>query len=270
MRTPEGFSENTQLESALRKDHLQQLQETPVPKERPKLLIDVTTLTGDAGTGKSATIRSLSRLMYIPRSRIFQAGEEFRRQIREITGHEVLDYEKRSVNIDRDIDGRMTEFMRNSPEVGSVIVDGRLAGFIAKKLVSDEIAGNNKDPLRIISILLEAEEEIRAGRVLRRDIKTNADLTIEEVREKIRHRASRDLQQWRRAYPGLAEIDPLDKDLVDSNGNRVYDLVIDTGPLKVPEVVGTIYNYLLEHGHIGLTNEENPEFPSRGTIFDAA
>ena len=234
-------------------------------KERPQLLIDVFTLTGHPGTGKTATVGSLSRLLYIPRSRIFQAGEEFRKLIRKDTGHEVLDFAEREVELDIKLDSRMTEFMQNSTETGLAIAEGRLAGWIAKKLVGNEIAG--KRPPNIISILLEADEEIRAQRVLKRDRKKNPNLTIEEVREKITNRAARDLEQWRKAYPELANIDPLNPNLLDQNGKRVYDLVIDTDYLKVSEVVGTIYNYLLENQLVSMRTEESLTLSTKGQIF---
>ena len=231
-------------------------------KERPQLLIDVLTLTGHPGTGKTSTIKALSPLLHIPKSRIFQAGEEFRALMKE----DVLDYAKRSVNLDRELDSRMTEFMRNSLNAKPVIAEGRLAAWIAKRLVSDQIAGQNSDPLRVVSALLKADPETKAQRVFGRDGKKNPDLTIEEVREKNVHRATMDLRQWRKAYPELAEIDPLDSDLLDQNGEKVYDLIIDTGHLKVPEVVGTIYAFLLENGYVA-TKDENTTLSPHGQIY---
>lgn len=234
-------------------------------KEKPQVLLDVLTLTGYAGTGKSATIRSLAPPLDVPKSRIFQAGEMFREMIREDTGQEVLDFAERSVQLDIELDNRMTEFMRNSREVGLTIVEGRLAGWIAKRLVS-EAKRQKRKSLHVLSVILGAEEEIRVGRVLKRDIRKNPNLTFEEVWAKTRNRADKDLEQWRKAYPELAEIDPLDPELVDQNGNRVYDLVVDTDHLRVHQVVGTIYNFLLENGKV----KDGNSLPPHGTIFDAA
>src|SRR3989344_3865186 len=134
-------------------------------KEGPRLLVDVFTLTGHPGTGKTATLigrDGLAPLLHIPKARIFQAGEEFRRERRRSTGKEVLGFAVRSIHVDRELDSRMTEFMKNSLDTGTVIAEGRLAGWIAKKLIKEETEG--KKPLRIVSILLEAEEEIRVRR----------------------------------------------------------------------------------------------------------
>lgn len=240
-------------------------QETPVSKETPEVLLDVVTITGYAGTGKSALIRSLTPPLNVPKSRIFQAGEMFREMIREDTGQEVLDFAERSVQLDIELDNRMTEFMRNSREIGLTIVEGRLAGWIAKRLVS-EAKRQKRKSLNVLSVILEAGEEIRAGRVLKRDIRKNPNLTFEEVWAKTRNRADKDLEQWRKAYPELANLDPLDPELLDVNGHRVYDLRIDTDHLRVHQVAGTIYNHLLENGKVKAGNG----FPPHGTIFDAA
>lgn len=239
--------------------------ESLVSKEKPQLLLDVLTITGHPGTGKTATLKSLSENFGIPKERIFQAGEEIRSLIRQNSGLEVLDFGQRDIELDKAVDNRMTEFMKNSPEVGLTIIEGRLAGWIAKRLVS-EAKRQKRKSLHVSSFILEAEEEITVGRVLKRDIRKNPELTSEEVRVKIRNRAVKDLEQWRKAYPELANLDPLDPELLDTNGHRVYDLRINTDHLRVHQVVGRIYYHLLENRKVKAGNG----FPPQGTIFDAA
>ncbi|MBI2049382.1 AAA family ATPase [Candidatus Roizmanbacteria bacterium] len=239
-------------------------------KEKPELLIDVLTLTGHPGTGKTAAIRSFSKHLAIPNTRVFQAGVEIRKLVRQDSGLEVLDFGLRDIETDKTVDYRMTEFMKNSTELGPVITEGRLAGWIAKGLVR-EAKQKRKRSLGVVSIFLEAEEEIRARRVLKRDGKKSPELTLEKVLSKIKSRADKDLQHWRKAYPELANIDPLDPKLVDINGQNIYDLVINTDHLRVNQVVGEIYSFLIEKGFVETEKAEGNEvLPTQGQIYPDA
>ena len=110
--------------------------------------------------------------------------------------------------IDKELDDRQVELAKE----GSVILEGRVAGWIVMK--------NEIDAFKI---WLSAEPEVRAGRVSSRENKS-----VEEVTKEISTRESVERTRY---------LDVYQFDITDLS---FYDIVIDTAPLTPEQICDLI------------------------------
>lgn len=213
--------------------------------ERPGINFYVATLSGDPGTGTTATAELLSKVLGI---KFTERGEIFKRWDRrfgEKTG--VIGYAPRDVEVDKAMDRKTETIMRKSNDTRNpLLVESRLGGWIAKRL-QDE--GKIEAGPRI---LLTASDEIAAKRVQERESRKNASFnkTTEQVKADLAERRELDLEQWWKATPKMAGQNPMSPDFTYTNGERVYDIVINTDTLPVGQVVEIIYSQLLTRGYL--------------------
>jgi len=152
----------------------------------------VIAISGLHGAGKTTAARALVRkfgLMYISAGTVFrQMAEE-----RGMTLDEFSLYAERHPEIDRQVDRRTA----NAAKEGDVLIDARLAGWMAK----------GAD----VKILLTAPLELRVKRIARRERRRYEDVLTETKR-----RERSEAKRFKRFYD------------IDVNDHSMFDLVLNT------------------------------------------
>ncbi len=161
------------------------------------------TISGVPGSGKTTVAKLLAQRLGLPH---VYAGDLFRREAtrRGLTLEQFNALCEQDHSIDRQLDADMAERARR----GNVVLEGRLAGFLA--------AENRLDALKV---WLDADDEVRAHRVAEREQRDWREV-LEANR--IRHRS--DALRYRMIY-GF--------DLADT---QVYDVVLTTDQ-RTPEAL---------------------------------
>ena len=165
------------------------------------------TISGLPGSGKTTVARMVADALHLEH---VYAGDIFRRQA-EAEGLSLEEYARRA-ETDHSIDRRLDEQMRSRAKSGNVVLEGRLAAFMA-----DE-AG-----VPALRIFLDAPEEVRAMRI--------ADREGGDAAQRLRQTQAReasDARRYREIY-GFDYHDP-----------ARYDVVLHTGGLSPEEVAAAI------------------------------
>jgi cytidylate kinase len=159
------------------------------------------TISGDPGSGKTTVAKLLAAKLGLPH---VYAGDLYRREAerRALTLEEFNRLCERDHSIDRNLDAQMAERARH----GTVVLEGRLAGFIAKQ-----------ESLDALKVWLTASESVRAARVAKRE---GGD--SEQLREANRVRQRSDAARYREIYG------------FDLSDTSIYDVVLNTDE-RTPE-----------------------------------
>jgi predicted cytidylate kinase len=164
---------------------------------------------GLPGTGTTTACRKLAEVLDLPHH---YSGQIFRDMAKErnLTLAALGDLAERDPTIDRIIDDRQVELLRTGP----VILEGRLAGFLA-----------HRDAVDAYKVWFHAEPYVRAERITRReggDVEERmAEMRIREASERKRYLA----------YYGF-----------DVSDLGIYDLVVDSTDRTPLEVVEDVHN----------------------------
>ena len=161
------------------------------------------TISGVPGSGKTTVAQLLAQRLGLPH---VYAGDLYRREAkrRGLTLEQFNELAARDHSIDRQLDADMAARARQ----GNVVLEGRLAGYLA--------AQNRLDALKV---WLDASDEVRARRVAQREVRDWHEVL--EV-NRIRHRS--DSARYQAIY-GF--------DLADT---AVYDVVLSTDD-RTPEAL---------------------------------
>lgn len=169
----------------------------------------VITISGLHGTGKSTFARSISKSFGL---RHVSAGDLFR-QIADERGLTVSELSKLSSK-NRKIDDIIDERTKREARRGSVLLDGLLAGWMARKEAD-------------LKLFLTASEKVRIQRIARREgISFNAARRATLLREKLEKR------RFNRFYG------------IDINNTAIYDLTLNTGLLSVKANIDVIETFV--------------------------
>ncbi len=153
------------------------------------------TISGVPGSGKTTVAKLLAARLGLPH---VYAGDLYRQEAkrRGLSLEQFNELSERDHSIDRNLDARMADRARE----GNVVLEGRLAGFLA--------AENGLDALKV---WLDAGDEVRARRVAERE---GADWQAVLEENRARHRS--DAKRYKAIYG---------YDLADTG---VYDIVLVT------------------------------------------
>jgi cytidylate kinase len=165
------------------------------------------TISGLPGSGKTTVARLVAAALGLEH---VYAGDIFRRQA-EQHGMSLQEYVRRA-ETDHSIDRALDEQMRRRAEQGNAVLEGRLAAFMA-----DE-AG-----VPALRVFLDAEEEVRAERIVGRE---GGDAAA-RLRE-IQAREASDARRYREIYG------------FDYHDRSRYDLVLATDGQSPEELAAEI------------------------------
>ncbi len=169
------------------------------------------TISGLPGTGKTTVAKLLENRLGL---RYVYSGEIFRRLAKKYNMplEEFGLYCESHREIDEELDAYQLEVLRK----GNVIVEGRIAGWIAYR---------NKLPA--VKILLDASLVVRAKRIVKRE-RGDIDKRKQEILQREQCEATR-----YRTYYGI-----------DVKDTSIYDLIVDTGDKSPEQIVDIILQFL--------------------------
>lgn len=224
-------------------------------KERSWELTDcpVIIVSGPPGSGTTTASEVLAKKVGLRKNQIIKVGDKRRREYREQTGYEIFAGVDRDPIVDKETDNTTAEIIRRATTSKPVIIEGQLAGWIAKQ-VQDYVRNLDGRELQMARFQLSADEMVRARRVYNRlkqeDPEKHKDLTLEEVLEGNRDRYNRDLVAWEAAHPALHGINPHSHDSMDRDRHPIYDLAIDTTFMPQEVVLASLILHLADNRKI--------------------
>jgi len=165
------------------------------------------TISGTPGSGKSTVGRLLSEKIGL---KYVYSGDIFRKIAKKynMSLEEFGSYCEMHKEVDKELDDYQLEILRN----GNVIVEGRIAGWIAYR--------NNISALKVI---LDADIETRARRIVNRE---SGD--VEKRKQEMLNREKSEALRYKNYYN------------IDLKDTSIYDLVIDSADKTPDEIVNRI------------------------------
>jgi cytidylate kinase len=198
---------------------------------------DVLTISGYAGTGKTSAADDLNRR--IIGTHFIKVGQKVRAENADITNVEAA----KDVNIDLEQERLMLRTLNSSP----LILESRFGAVIGADIVRKF---KDKGP-RIVKVLTIAEESVRHQRLVKRTQAEDPTLTPDEI---VRHEIERDrkfVSRMNALYPYLLEGQhPFDPNLKAANGQKVYDVILDTTDIAKGKVIDELIRTLEQNGYI--------------------
>lgn len=167
----------------------------------------IITISGTPGSGKSTIGQLLNKKLGI--SYIY-SGEIFREKAKKykMSLEEFGRYCEKNIEIDKELDERQLNILKN----GNVILEGRLAGWIAKK--------NNINALKV---MITANIDIRVKRIIERE---NGEYNT-RLNEMLKREKSEE-KRYKKYYN------------IDIKDTSIYDLIIDSSFKKPEEIIDII------------------------------
>jgi len=167
------------------------------------------TISGNPGSGKSTVGKLLEKKIKI---KYIYSGKIFREIAKKyhMSLEEFLIYCEKNKEIDQELDNRQLEILQK----GNVILEGRLAGWIAHR--------NNIPALKII---LKANIDTRAKRIVKRE-----EGDIKKRKKEILDREKSEFNRYKKYYN------------IDLNDISIYDLIINSEGKTPEEIVDIIFD----------------------------
>ncbi|MEM3108192.1 MAG: AAA family ATPase [Candidatus Bathyarchaeia archaeon] len=167
---------------------------------------------GPHGTGKTTYAKGLAQTFDL---RHVSAGEAFRR-LAEDEGLTLQELAYKA-EMDPSIDRRIDEAVKREAELGSVVIDGQLAAWMA---------GDKAD----LKVYLTAPDKVRFERIARRD-----GLTLQEAERTTRIREEGEARRFRELYG------------IDVKDLSIYHLIVDTSLLSLEDTMKTLKNIVSDY-----------------------
>jgi predicted cytidylate kinase len=171
-------------------------------------------ISGPIGSGKTTVCELLAKKLGY---RMVVSGHIFRQMAKE-RGMSLADFgalAERDPSIDRELDQRMVDIAKAEDDI---IIEGRLAAYNLDRAGVDAF-----------KVLLDADVEIRAARVAKRETEDLKKAAVEML-----ERARSEALRYKKYYD------------IDINDDSVYDMVVDTSDLTPERVVDLIVTELQE------------------------
>jgi predicted cytidylate kinase len=169
------------------------------------------TISGTPGSGKSTVAQLLQKklnLSYVYSGMLFRnLADSYKMSLEEFGK-----FCEQHNQVDRQLDDQQVEILK----VGDVILEGRLSGWLAYK-----------NGVNAIKIMIDADEDTRAARIVNRE-----GGTINERKAEIRKREKSERKRYLQYYQF---------DLLDTS---IYDVVIDSSKKSPEEIVELIESLL--------------------------
>jgi cytidylate kinase len=187
------------------------------------------TISGLPGSGKTTVARLLSHRLGLPH---VYAGDLYRKAAveRGLTLEQFNELTERDHSIDRNLDEQMAAYARG----GGVVLEGRLAGFVAVQ-----------EGVDALKIWLTAGDEVRARRVAQRE---ERDWTVVLQQNRVRHDS--DAKRYRAIYG------------FDLNDTSIYDLVLSSDTQGPDALAETILSKCTEHFGSNGNTPSRPKEPA--------
>lgn len=206
---------------------------------------DVLTVSGSSGTGKTTVTGEIARRLDI--DTVVFVGQNFRNKMHGESEQPIIGYAERDIEVDARLDACQVDLIRNARRSKPLIIEGRLAGVIAKEEKSKHKMKGGEEEFSLTASLLLWSNDERFTRIARReklDYGTVKQLTLERERK--------DRERWSKLHPQLKESDPFNPKII-FDGFSVYDVVVDTSNMNVDDVIQKSLEGLEEKGFIGKT-----------------
>ncbi len=165
------------------------------------------TISGFPGTGTTTIAKLLEKKLGL---KYVYSGDIFRKMAKKykMSLEEFGNYCERHRDVDEQLDRYQLEILQK----GNVIVEGRMAGWLA-----------HRNHIPSTKVLLEADLETRASRIVKRE---KGD--IEKRKKEILKRENSEATRYKKYYN------------IDLDDTSIYDLVIDSSDKKPDEIVEII------------------------------
>lgn len=167
----------------------------------------IITLSGTPGSGKSTIGQLLKKKLNID---YVYSGEIFRDKAKKynMSLEEFGRYCEKNENIDKELDEKQLEILKK----GNVILEGRLAGWIAEK--------NN---IKALKIMINADLDTRVKRVIKRE-----NGNYKKRKNELLKREKSEETRYKKCYD------------IDLKDNSIYDLIIDSTDKSPNEILDII------------------------------
>jgi len=173
----------------------------------------IITIAGTVGSGKSTVGRIIAKRLGLKHYSIGDLMREMAEQ-RKISLMDISKLAEKDRSIDEELDQRQISL---GMEDDDFVIDGRLSfHFIPKSF----------------KIFLDADELVRAKRVLADNIRKEHNINLNNTVENMKRRVLSEKKRYRKYY----KINPYSK--------KLYDLIVDTTKLSPNEVADTIIDFV--------------------------
>jgi predicted cytidylate kinase len=167
------------------------------------------TISGTPGSGKTTVGRLLSKRLgvgYISTGLIFrETAKKYRMSLEEFS---------RYCETHKEIDQELDEFQLKTLQQGDVIVEGRIAGWIAVR-----------NHITAVKVLIDADVDMRASRIVQRE-----QGLVPQRRNEILKREESEARRYKQYYG------------IDLSDTSIYDLVVDSSKETPEKITQRIVN----------------------------